>query len=291
MGWERPNYFQSIKNTEDPKEVAKLTRQFLTACRYIGEYAAEDLSTISHPNLSLDNIFIDPENKKITCLTGWQGTVVSPPILKPPYPPFLDPMFQTLSKDMKEKHPRDFYRELISEADPHRYDRIYKNPKEYRVFTEPLSAIRRTYETQNTFQLRESLINFFDYYNRSKGDKGLPDEIRQTADELNKHGHEMLARSELQMTFHMVQDAHRLNNADCPNIPLDGRVLTEDFKTAQRWCREYKRYYLDLAGTSKSRLALHKKLWPFKNLDEDSDHPPLVRRVLITDRKRSDEEP
>lgn len=291
MGRERPNYFQSIKNTEDPREVAKLTMQFLSAYRYIGEHAANDPSTISHPNLSLDNIFIDPDNKKITCLTGWQGTVVSPPILKPAYPPFLNSKFQTLSKDVNEKHPRDFYRELISEADPLRYDRIYKNPKEYRILTALLWAIRRTYEMQNTFQLRESLINFINYYDRAKEEKSLPDDIRQTTDELDKHGRQMLARSELQMIFHLIQDAHRLNSTDCPDIPLDGRVLTEDFETAQRWGREYKSHYLDLAGTNKNRLARHKKLWPLNNLGEDPGHPPLVRRVLTGDQKRSDENP
>jgi hypothetical protein len=290
MGWERPNYFQSIKKIEDPRDIAKLTAQFLTAYRYVGEHAANDLSTISHPNLTLDNIFIDPDNMKITCLTGWQGTVISPPILKPPYPPFLDSKFDTLSKDVKEKHPKDLYRELISEADPVRYDRIYKNPKEYRIFTAPLLAIRRAYEAENTFELRESLINFINYYGLTSGEKSLPHDIRQTPDELNKHGHEMLARSELQMTFHLVQDAHRLSSTDCPDIPLDGRVRAEDFETAQRWARDYKNHYLDLAGTNKNRLAWHKRLWPLNDLGEEPEHRPLVRRLLTEKQKRSDGE-
>lgn len=287
MGWDRPNYFQSIKNTEDPRDIAKLTMQFSAISPYIGEHAADDLSTISHPNLNLDNIFINPDTNEITCLTGWQGTVISPPILKSPNPPFLDSKFETVTGNWSVKHPRDLYRELISEADPLRYYRIYENPEQYHVVTAPLSAICRSYEAQTTFELRESLVNFINYYDLEGGDKSLPPDVRQTSEELRKHEHERLARSELQMTFHMVQDANRLNGTDYPNIPLDGRVRTEDFKTAQSLARDYKKDYIDLAGTNKNRLALHKKLWPLDNLDERPDDRPMVRRVPTAKGTRS----
>lgn len=287
MGWDRPNYFQSRKDIEDPKDVDRLTVRYLAVCRRIGEDAANDPSTISHPDLSLDNIFIDPHDKKITCLTGWQGTVVSPPILKHPYPPFLESKFDTLSRNPKEHHPRDLYRELISEADSLRYARIYKDPKEYRIFTAPLLAIRRTYEEQTTFELRESLIKFINYYDHSRAGKSFPSDIRPTISEIRKHESERLARSELQMTFHLVQDAHRLNSEECPDIPLDGRVRTEDFEKARLWAKDYRDHYIELAGTNQDRVDLHTRLWPLNNLVENTDGRPLVRRIPTGKGERS----
>ncbi|CRG86366.1 hypothetical protein PISL3812_03372 [Talaromyces islandicus] len=180
---DRKTQFYIVRQVvEIEKKLGAIRFPHHAACEYIGKHAADDLSTLSHPNLSLDNIFINPDDKRITCLTGWQGTVVSPPILKPLYPPFLDSKFETLSKNANEKQPRDLYRKLIKEADPLRYDRIYENPKEYHVITAPLSAIRCSYEAQTTFELRESIINFIDYYDSKSGEKSLPDDSKTPTD-------------------------------------------------------------------------------------------------------------
>lgn len=47
-------------------------------------------STISHPDLHLDSIFVDLETNKIISITDWQRVSVSPPLLQRPFPQMLE---------------------------------------------------------------------------------------------------------------------------------------------------------------------------------------------------------
>ncbi|KAH8695295.1 hypothetical protein BGW36DRAFT_199932 [Talaromyces proteolyticus] len=266
-------------------EFYTLVSRFITASQFITKYVGADPSTISHPNLSLDNIFIDPKTQKIVCLTGWQGTVVSPPILKRPYPPFLDPEFETNSGSGTMR-PRDLYKQLIQEIDPLRYQRIFSDPKDYAVRIAPLKLIRCASDTGDMFALREALQSFADHYDRITIENSYSRDLQPGFAELHQHAQEKLARSEFEMTFHLIQDGHKLPGSNIPYIPMDGRVLTEDFPSAERQCVEYRKHWMNTAAGDELRLALHKKIWPFDNSFNEDDAG--VMRGDIKDHSRED---
>ena len=57
-------------------------------------------TSLSHPDLHLNNIFVDPDTKKITCVTDWQSASVSEPFLHQHIPRML---FQVSSHPTKER--------------------------------------------------------------------------------------------------------------------------------------------------------------------------------------------
>ncbi|KAH9224221.1 hypothetical protein DL95DRAFT_517449 [Leptodontidium sp. 2 PMI_412] len=61
-------------------------------------------ASLSHPDLRLDNIFVDPHTEKITCITGWQAASVSAPFFQYSLPHML-----TLTTNLSSKcHTDDF---------------------------------------------------------------------------------------------------------------------------------------------------------------------------------------
>lgn len=216
-----------------------------------------DPCTLSHSNLSLDNIFIDRKTKKIVCLTGWQSAAVTPPLLKRPYPKFIDSEFQTRSGDRTQPLPKERYRELVKESDPLRYERIFSNPREYELLMSPMSSIFGAWDNRGIFSLRKSLLA------ARKSEqvditKSVPELEQFSPQELKNHAKEKYARQELDLLFNMIQ-----NVQETDQVPIDGRVLTEGFERAQELSEIYRRQYINLAAGDKSLVALHEKTWPF----------------------------
>lgn len=203
-------------------------------------------------------------HEKIVSLTGWQCTVIMPPLLKRPYPKFLDTEFQTQSEDRSQELPKERYRELVKASDPLRYDRIFSNPQDYELLMGPMSNIFNAWNNCGIFALRESLLAIRNSQEINLA-KPVPELDQFRGDELESHAKEKYARQELDVLFNMIQNVQHT-----VNIPRDGRVLTEDFEHAKELSEVYRQQYIDLAGGSESRKALHRRAWPFDSL-EDGD--------------------
>jgi hypothetical protein len=256
--WKRMNPFRSMRESQHPEQYGDLIWKYVASQEHWNESEInDDLCTISHPNLSLDHIFIDPNTNKIVCLTGWQGTVVSPPLLKRPYPRFLDPEFQTESHDRSKSLPRDFYRELVEKADPLRHKRLLSDLQGYELQIGSMSAIFGGWENDDMYSLRESLLATRRSW-VSNAQEPVPDWLKFSTQTLESHDKEKFARQELQLLFSMVQ-----NVQNTLKIPMDGRVQTEDFELAQQLSETYRQQYLKLAENDESRVHLHESLWPF----------------------------
>lgn len=260
--WAKANYITSKHLQQDRSEYMELIFKYAALQRQlIRPEFDNDPCTLSHPNLSLDNIWIDPTTERIVSLTGWQSTAITPPLLKRPYPKFLDTEFQTQSDDRSLPLPKERYRELVKALDPLRYDRILSNPQEYELLMGPMSNIFNAWNNCGIFALRESLLAV-----RNSQDfdvaKSVPELDQFSSKELGSHAREKYARQELDMLFNMIQNVQHT-----VNIPRDGRVLSEDFEQAKELSDVYRRQYIDLAGT-KSRKELHRKTWPFDSLDD-----------------------
>jgi hypothetical protein len=256
--WAKANYITSTQHQQDPTEYMELIFKYAALQEQIIQPEFDtDPCTLSHPNLSLDDIWIDPKTEKIVCLTGWQSTAITPPLLQRPYPKFLDSEFQTQSGDRSQPLPKERYRELVRESDPLRHKRIFSNPQEYELLIGPMSNVFGAWDNRGIFSLRESLLAVRQSQELDIA-KSIPESEQFSAEELRNHAKEKYARQELDVLFNMIQ-----NVQETVNIPLDGRILTEDFERAQELSEIYRRQYIDLAAGNKSRIALHAKTWPF----------------------------
>jgi hypothetical protein len=251
--WAKENHITSTKHQQDPLEYMELIFKYVALqMQMIQPGFNNDPCTLSHSNLSLDNIFIDRKTKKIVCLTGWQSAAVTPPLLKRPYPKFIDSEFQTRSGDRTQPLPKERYRELVNKSDPLRYERIFSSPREYELLMGPMSSIFGAWDNRGIFSLRKSLLAV------RKSEQIVPELEQFSPQELQNHAKEKYARQELDLLFNMIQ-----NVQETDQIPIDGRVPTEGFERAQKLSEIYRRQYINLAAGDKSLVALHEKTWPF----------------------------
>lgn len=263
--------FHANKQPQDLEQHKAVIKQFTAVQNYlIQPEMNNDPCTISHPDLSLDHIFIDPETTKIVCLTGWQTTVISPPLLKRPYPRFLDVDFDTRSSGRIETDPGEFYRKLVEEKDPLRYKRVLGDLQGHGLRMGPVSAVTGAWEKDDMYSLRESLIAL----DRSWGDVINQEQDPNWHQSISKghaaHANEKFARQELELLFDMVQ-----NVQFGLIVPMDGRVRTEDFAAAKALSESYREEYLELAAGDQKSRELHQKLWPFDVVnDEKGADPP-----------------
>lgn len=269
--WAKTDYITSKQHTQDRGEYMELIYKYdaLQEQIILPEFD-NDPCTLSHPNLSLDNIWIDPRTEKIVSLTGWQSTTITPPLLKRPYPRFLDTEFQTQSDERSQILPKERYRELVKVSDPLRYERLFSNPQKYELLMGPMSSIFNAWNNRGIFRLRESLIAVRNSQNLDRANP-VPELEQFSSEELESHANEKYARQELDVLFNMIQNVQHT-----VNIPKDGRVLTEDFERAQQLSEDYRQQYINLAAGS--RKTLHRKAWPFDSRHDkkaqDNDSAP-----------------
>lgn len=259
--WAKADYITSTQDKQDQSEYMELIYKYSALQeQLIRPEFNNDPCTLSHPNLSLDNIWIDPRTEKIVSLTGWQSTAITPPLLKRPYPRFLDTEFQTQSGDRSQILPKERYRELVKISEPLRYDRIFSNPQKYELLVGPMSSIFNTWNNSGIFRLRESLLAVRNLQQLVLANP-VPELEQFSSAELESHAKEKYARQELDMLFNMIQNVQHT-----VNIPRDGRILAEDFERAQKLNEDYRQQYINLAaGGRKTQL---RKAWPFDSRDD-----------------------
>ncbi len=77
----RMNYHRSSTEPELPEEVLDLLDRYLQlASAMVPPLGVDDIHspTFWHPDLHLDNVFVDPESKQITRIIDWQSAAVMP---------------------------------------------------------------------------------------------------------------------------------------------------------------------------------------------------------------------
>lgn len=116
---QRMNYYQSIKDSELPDDALLLLSDYMKAIPYLMPHNRESRANVlRHPDLHLDNVFVDPTTCKITCIVDWQGASVAPlfyhscvprmfrhngPVREGWVVPACPEKFDTLGKDKKKK--------------------------------------------------------------------------------------------------------------------------------------------------------------------------------------------
>ncbi|PTU18712.1 hypothetical protein P175DRAFT_0442082, partial [Aspergillus ochraceoroseus IBT 24754] len=248
----RMNFYRSLEHHEVPHDYISLLKRYVTLAPYLvsTSMSIEQANRISHPDLHLDNIFVDPTTSEITGIIDWQHVSASPTIMQRLYPQMLELSAAEQSDKYKdERILLDHYLDAVKEADPLRWKALCE--PFLKIVTKPISLVPGCWDWEDLFSLRNALImviaRWGDIYENS-----CP--IDFTDAELSEHQSEMELIEEVSGIMHQLQDEGL--------IPLGGMVRRQDYEHAKGVNDILKQKFVDLAENDEQR-ELHGKIWPY----------------------------
>ncbi|PYH32967.1 uncharacterized protein BO87DRAFT_407623 [Aspergillus neoniger CBS 115656] len=232
----RMNYYRSIETPENPNEYLALLQRYLDIAPHLvpnqpcSEY--DNINTLSHPDLHLDNIFIDRETHQITSIIDWQLAAITPSFLQHPHPQMLELSLSPGSDEQRgrEKELLEYYYK-VTEKDPYLSTRVT-----------PINLISGCWEREDTFSLRESLIKVAAYWDQLRQDD-TPCPVDFDVDELAEHERE---RELIEGLSNIVQQLEEEGL-----IPIGGMVRPEEYEHAK------------MVTEGDQQRELHEKVWPY----------------------------
>jgi hypothetical protein len=263
------NYHRSLEEPEDPNRYISLLRQYLRlAPWFLPESTKTDQAkTLSHPDLHLDNIFVDPDTKRITHIIDWQSAAISDVFLQHRFPQMLKPLEpgagETVpgnQQTMNDSNPTEnfmtqYYERLLKERNPRRSAILDEDHLPIR--TKPVSIVSGSWEREDLFSFRHSLISIAANWSSLVGANGAPCPFDLSAEEYACH------ESEMELLEGLSTIMHQLHNQNL--IPLGGMVRREYFEGVQKANARCKQWFVDMGGSDRQR-ELHAKVWPYQDL-------------------------
>lgn len=77
----RMNYYRPSQRKELPQDALALLEKYMNIAPYLVPALTDEAgrsNVLWHPDLHLNNIFVNPETHQITCITDWQSACVAP---------------------------------------------------------------------------------------------------------------------------------------------------------------------------------------------------------------------
>ncbi|KAI9674439.1 MAG: Phosphotransferase enzyme [Caeruleum heppii] len=269
----RMNFHRSMESPELPDDFLSLLSRYMTLAPYLVPTTSEDLhvKTLSHPDLHLDNIFVDPDTRRITNIIDWQSTSVCEVFLQRRIPPMLsvagfdradevsDDELDDQDTNQGEKHNTELvshYKGLTRIRNPRRWT-VLRND-DLPVLTKPVSLVCGAWDREDVFSFRHALITIIAHW-ESIAPESTPCPINFTDLELELHGAEMELMENLGTIMHQLQDENL--------IPLGGMVRPEYYEQAQKINQHFKGIFVSLAENEQQKI-LHATVWPYRD-DQD----------------------
>lgn len=250
----RMNFHRSMASPETPGDYIALIKNYMALSPYLASYpSTESPNRISHPDLHLDNVFVDPGTNRITCIIDWQQACVSPISLQRSHPQMLE--LSALSHSGQGKHESDLlnhYYNAIKESDPVRW-KVLADPL-LQVKTNPISMVPGCWDREDLFSLRAALITAVAHWDVI-GQRGTPCPVNFGQEELLRHQDEMDLLEGISTILHQLQDDGL--------IPLGGMVRPEYYDRAMELNNYFRHEFIDLAENEHQR-ELHAKVWPYQ---------------------------
>ena len=274
----RMNYHRFMDEKETPDEVLALLKRYMDVSNYLVPPIIKDIQSkvLWHPDLHLDNIFVDPCSRKITRIVDWQSAAIAPLYLQCGVPklfrhhePVADDWavpekpkeYDRLSEEEKSKVDYDLESETCHRY--YKYQTYKRNPRHWAalnqghlsLLTKPVWLVSGVWQNRDVFFLRQSLIELFQNWGEIES-TSCPCPITFTQEELKIHADEeenMSGVGQLLKTFR-----------DEGLLPEDGMVDPEDYDQARKNCQKYKEIFLGLAESEKQK-RLFSKIWPYQD--------------------------
>jgi len=259
------NYCRPVDVPELPDEYISLIQRYLTILPHFMDRVPRDLYSkkLWHCDLHLDNIFVDPDTRAITCVIDWQSTAVTEVLFQTKLPPLLPPVGgypQTAkeesdsSKAVSPSNEIDailgHYQNLTKIKNPLRWAAI--NSDSLGILTKPTSLLTGSWSRNDVFSFRHALISIAAHWEDISPNTPCP--IDFTEKELELHNEEMELLEELSTVLHLLEDKNL--------ISVGGRVLRENFERAQAVNQHVKKMLIDMGEDEKTK-TLYERIWPY----------------------------
>lgn len=276
------NYYRVKKGPEVPEDAFEVLAKHEKVAPVLVP-ASNDISATAnvlwHPDLHLDNIFVDPHSHKITAIIDWQSASVAPLFFqshvhrafrhyKPVQEGWVFPEkpdnFDALSPEEQKRIDQDLESEMI-----HKYFEVQtmeRAPAHWNVLQQktvpilrkPVWLVTGVWENRDLFFLRDSLISIVAQWNDIFGDSSSCP-IDFSTEELELHAKE-------EENIKGVGEALSLFR-DKGLLPAHGMVAPEDYESAIENCHKFKEVFLNSAENDTER-ELYNKLWPYQDVPE-----------------------
>jgi Phosphotransferase enzyme family len=258
----RINAYRSIETPETPDEYISLLERFLQLIRYLSPGPCR--TSLSHPDLHRDNIFVDPATKKISCIIDCQSASVSEPFFQHNIPRMLLPVGSRLARNALEESNGSkesnetadllsHYEKLTRLGNGQRWDA--PNSPNHLLLAELVSLLCGAWSRNDVFSFRHALIHVAATWHKV-AQSTTPCPINFTEKELELHG------SELETVEGLGEVLHQLDNDNL--IPLGGMVLRENFEQALHVNKTVREMLVNMAKTE-SRRVLYSQAWPYQD--------------------------
>jgi hypothetical protein len=279
----RMNYHRSLTEPELPEEVLDLLNRYLRlSSSMVPPLGTVDTHspTLWHPDLHLDNVFVDPDSKKITRIIDWQSASVMPffyqcgvarmflcpwPIANENTIPKLPDNYDTLGADEQEKIEADHktevsfvcYKGLTQRENPRHWAALQLQKQGLEVRTQPSRLVVRVWEDHDVFFLRRALLEIIGQWEDLCPDAG-PCPVSFTEQELKLHEIEEDSLSDAAEIMRLFRDNW--------GLPADGMVEPSRFDEIRTAVDELRDSFIAGAEEDAEKAA---KIWPYQDQDTD----------------------
>lgn len=168
------NYYVSLKDPELPNQGVALLSKYLKVTPYLEPKTPEGTANfLWHPDLHLDNVFVDPETCKITGIIDWQSTCVAPlfyqscvsrmfrhdgPVREGWVVPSRPENYDTLNSEDQVRIDRDiesetmhkYYEAMVCKRAPHHWT-VLKKQREVQLKRNPTWLVTGVWENKDLF--------------------------------------------------------------------------------------------------------------------------------------------
>ncbi|GLI76203.1 hypothetical protein PoHVEF18_004474 [Penicillium ochrochloron] len=273
----RMNFYRRNKEREPPEDDISLLEKYLDVSSYLVPQPSDEPSSANvlwHPDLHLDNIFVDPDTSQITRIVDWQSACVAPLFYQAGVPkmcrhpglvregwvvPERPADFESLSEDEQKRIDDDLESETM-----HKYyeAQVYKRaPRYWSVLQQPAIPILRkpvwivsgVWENRDLFFLRDALMDIVAQWVELFPKTPCP--IAFSNEETELHSKEEKNINGVGQMLLMFREQGVL--------PVDGMVVPEDYEVAPANERKFKDIFIGLAKDEEEK-ELFKNLWPYQ---------------------------
>ncbi|EEP76095.1 predicted protein [Uncinocarpus reesii 1704] len=254
----RVNLYRSLDTPEYPDDYISLLKKFLQLVSLMSPDPSQ--TSLSHPDLHLDNIFVDPGTKKITCVIGWQAASISEPFLQQHIPRMLLPIGGSNSRSPVTPEDSNGTTDLLNyyqNLSRRKNNRWWAatGVSNHSVLIDTLRCMLGTWNKRDLFSFRHALIGIIARWQHIQ-QTSTPCPIDFTPSELQLHSDEMELLEGLSQVLHGLQN----NNL----ISLGGMVLREDFEQTSAINQRVKKMFIDLVE-SQEQKELCSRIWPYQD--------------------------
>ncbi|RAH41729.1 uncharacterized protein BO95DRAFT_456419 [Aspergillus brunneoviolaceus CBS 621.78] len=277
----RMNYYRSVSDPELLEDGLHLLDQYMKVAPFLvpsSTDGAASSNVLWHPDLHLDNVFVDPRIHTITDIIDWQSACVAPLFYQSHVPRmFRDPgpvqegwavperpeNFDTVSTEDQDQITSDhesqiihkYYEALVFKRAPRHWSVLQQ--KTIPIVRKPAWLVTGVWENRNLFFLRQSLLSLGNLWEDLFQ---LPCPIAFTEKEIELHAEEETNMDGIGQVLTLFRDQGVL--------PVHVMVDPKDYELAVENSRKFKHVFLGTAENDKER-ELYSKLWPYQD-PEDS---------------------